>query len=34
MKREREVERVLKQTNLLSEEAVKTQIWRKLPENK
>jgi len=33
MKWEREVERVLKQTNLLSEEAVKTQIWRKLPEN-
>ena len=30
---EREVERVIKQTNLLSDEAVKTQIWRKLPEN-
>jgi hypothetical protein len=33
MKWEREVERVIKQTNLLSEEAVKMQIWRKLPEN-
>jgi hypothetical protein len=30
---EMEVERVIKQTNLLSEEAVKTQIWRILPEN-
>jgi hypothetical protein len=33
IKWDKEVERVIKQTNLLSDEAIKTQIWRKLPEN-